>query len=96
VLLWTNYVDILAVVDNFANEWHILKTKKGKFPFNYSFRTTKCKLGLPIKGSLSENGTNKTAVREVIFDFLQYLQFSLGRGANNNNVGPRNYICSIA
>ena len=71
MLLWSDDVNFFAVVDCFANEGHILKTKKCDVASHELFRPTKSILSLPIKGTLTEDRSKKAAIWKMLLNLVE-------------------------
>ena len=55
VLLWSNDVDLLAVVESLANKGNILQTKESDVSAKKLLSSAKSILCLPVEGALSED-----------------------------------------
>lgn len=62
VLLRSDNVDILTVVDHLANEGHILQSEKGELALLNACRAAKDVLSLPVEGTLTEDGSDEAAL----------------------------------
>jgi len=96
VLLGSNDVHLFAVVESLADEGHILQAEKGDVPLHEFSGATECELSLPVKGALSEDRSEKAVIGQIWLDFVQDLQFGLGGGADDNDVGPWNDFSRVA
>ena len=55
MLLWSNDVNILAVVNNFADEWNVLQAEQCDLTLEHALGATERVLGLPVESTLSED-----------------------------------------
>lgn len=52
-------------------------------------------LGLPVKGALTEDGTDQATLVEVRLDVLKDLELGVRGGANNHDVRARHDIFGV-
>ena len=95
VLLWSNNVDFFAVLNDFADEGHILQTKQRQLALGKCFRATKSELCLPIESTLTEDRADKSAIVDVVLDVGENLILSVSRTANDNDMRARNHIFGV-
>ena len=91
--LWPNDVDVLAVVDNLADERHVLERKHNKSLCLDV--VAKDRLGLHVESTLSKNSANQTTSLQVRLDLLQNVSLGMRRRRNENYVGIRDDILCI-
>jgi len=65
--LWANDLNIFSVIHNFANEWDILHAENGQVLF-FDHLISKHSLNLPIKSTLSKDGTDDGSLLDVWFN----------------------------
>jgi hypothetical protein len=94
VLLWTDDVDISAIIHCFADKWNVLETKNCQvLLMNPAPQNV---LSLKVKRALAENGSNESSSFEVGLDLREDLVFGVCRRADDDNVSILHDILSIA
>ena len=79
VLLGPNDVDLFTVVESFADEWNVHQTEHCNVAACHLFGATESVLGLPVEGTLAEDGAEKAAIWQVSVDIVQDLEFGVSR-----------------
>lgn len=93
MLLRTDNVHVLAVVDYLTEEGNILKWENSQvFLLNV---VTKDKLGLEIEAALAEDGSHVGSVLKVGLNLLEDVYFGLCWGADDDYLGARDNIFGI-
>ena len=86
MLLGSDDVDFLPVVESLADEGNILQTEEGDVAAEDFIRTAKCTLGLPVECALAEDGAQEAPIRQELLYVIDYLSFGLGGTADDDDI----------
>ena len=75
MLLWSNNIDILSIIDYLAQEWYILEREDCDILLNQVI--SQYVLSLKIKTSLTKYSSNISSVFQVRFDLFEDLNFGV-------------------
>ena len=94
MLLWTDDVDIFAIVNCFADKRNVLEAKNCQvLLMNLAPQDV---LRLKVKRALAENGSNESSSFEVGLDLREDLVLGVCWRADNDNVSILHDILSLA
>ena len=77
VLLGSDDVNFLSVIESLADERNVLQAKKRDVPASYLAWAAQCELSLPVEGTLPKDRAKQTTVRQQGFYIVQYLNFCM-------------------
>jgi len=77
VLLGPDDVHFFTVVESFADERNVHQTEHGNVAAGHLFGATQGVLGLPIEGTLAEDGAEEAAIWQEAVDVFQDLRLGV-------------------
>jgi len=90
MLLRSDNVDVLAVVDCLADEGNVLETEDGPVVLLDVLDTAEGVFALPVESTLSEDGADQSALVKILLALFEQTDLGMRRRAHDDDLGAGN------